>query len=251
MLALLFALACTQTPPAEIVPPPAVVEVAPPAPPASPEPADRRYAASHVLVQWRGAVGAAPGVTRDEAAARALAEDVRQRAVAGEDFAALAQANSDSPTGRRGGRLGVYLTGTMVPDFERAVASVAVGEIAPVTRTPFGFHVIRRDAIVEARASHVLVAWSGTPRSQVTRSKAEARARAEQALAKLDGGAPFEEVAREFSDDPSGRVGGDLGVIAHGQMVPAFEDALFALEPGQTSRLVETVYGWHVIRRAP
>ena len=251
MLVLLALLACTETPPdapvsSPPVPVPPVVEVAV----AAPEPSERRYAASHVLVAWKGAVGAS-AVTRTEAEASAVAEAVRKRALAGEDFAALARETSDSPTGRRGGTVGVYLTGTMVPDFERAVAGVAIGEIAPVVRTPFGYHVIRRDPIVEARAAHVLVAWSGTPRSQVTRSKVDAKARAEEALAKLDAGVAFEQVARDFSDDPSGQVGGDLGVIAPGQMVPAFEEALFALEPGHTSRLVETVYGWHVIRRAP
>lgn len=249
MLSLLLLLACPEAPPAEAPGVDVLVPVVVPSPPS--EPSERRYAASHVLIAWRGAVGAAASVARDERSAKALAEQIRDRVVAGEDFGALAREQSDSPTGRRGGKLGVYLTGTMVPEFEHAVAGVAVGALAPVTRSPFGFHVIRRDAIVEARVSHVLVAWSGTPRSQVGRSKAEAKARAEQALAKLDAGAPFEEVAHDYSDDPSGQIGGDLGVIAPGQMVPAFEDALFSLEPGHTSRLVETGYGWHILRRGP
>jgi peptidyl-prolyl cis-trans isomerase SurA len=185
--------------------------------------------------------------SRDEA--EALATELRDRALAGDDLETLAKEHSDGSSAPRGGRLGVYATDTMVPDFERAVASVEPGAIGPLVSTPFGFHVVRRDAVVEAKAAHVLVAHADAWRAKTDRSRSEARARAQQALAKLQAGASFAEVAAEFSDDSTAETGGDLGRIAPGQMIPAFEDALFALEPGALSGVVETPYGFHVIRR--
>ena len=137
----------------------------------------------------------------------------------------------------------------MVPHFERAAASVDVGEIAPVIETPFGFHVIRRDAVVQIRASHVLVSWEGAWRSGATRSRDDAQARIREAQQRLQSGTPFDEVARAFSEDATAPEGGDLGPIAPGQMIPAFEEAAMALDPGQTSDIVETPYGFHLIQR--
>ena len=86
----------------------------------------------------------------------------------------------------------------------------------------------------EARARHILVA---------TREDAEA------VIAELEGGKPFEVLAMEKSIDPSAaQNGGDLGFFQRGRMVAPFEDAAFALEPGQLSEPVETQFGWHVIR---
>jgi peptidyl-prolyl cis-trans isomerase SurA len=219
------------------------------APAPLPTPTEPKYAATHVLVAWKGAVRAPATAERTEKQARALAESLRQRARAGEDFEALAREYSDGPSAPRGGRLGVYLTGTMVPEFEAAVASVEVGEIGPLARTPFGWHVVRRDAVVEAEFAHIVVSWKGAWRSGAERSREEARARIEDAHRMLSTGAHFADVAREYSDDATASVGGDLGTVAPGQMIPAFEDAAFALEPGQLSEVVETPYGFHLILR--
>ncbi len=179
-----------------------------------------------------------------------LARDLHQQALDGADLSALARAHSDGPSGPRGGSLGVYATGTMVPSFERAVASVEVGAIAPLVKTPFGWHVARRDAVVEASAAHVLVSWDGAWRSKQTRSKDEARARIGEAQAALAAGKPFAEVAASFSDDDrTADKGGALGRVAPGQFLPPFEEALFALEPGAVSDVVETAYGYHLVKR--
>lgn len=86
----------------------------------------------------------------------------------------------------------------------------------------------------EVHARHILVK---------TREEADA------AIKRLDEGADFATVAQELSTGPSGPEGGDLGFFSAGQMVPAFETAAFALEPGQyTKEPVETQFGWHVIR---
>ncbi len=59
---------------------------------------------------------------------------------------------------------------------------------------------------------------------------------------------PFEEVARKFSDDPSGTRGGDLGTFARGDMVGEFEDVAFALKPNEISQPTRSRYGWHIIQ---
>ncbi len=75
------------------------------------------------------------------------------------------------------------------------------------------------------------------------------KAEAEEIIKELDGGADFAELAREKSTGPSAPNGGDLGFFAKGQMVPSFEEAAFAMEPGSYSKEpVETQFGWHVIK---
>jgi peptidyl-prolyl cis-trans isomerase SurA len=79
-------------------------------------------------------------------------------------------------------------------------------------------------------------------------AKAVARAKAESLLAEVKRGGDFESIAKRESMDPSKDVGGDLGWARRGQMVPAFEWWLFTLQPGQTSPVVETPFGFHIIR---
>ncbi len=79
--------------------------------------------------------------------------------------------------------------------------------------------------------------------------EAEVRAKAEAVLKKAKRGADFAELARKYSQDPgSANSGGYLGRIQRGQMVKEFEDAVFALNPGEISELVHSQYGFHIIR---
>lgn len=236
--------------PSPPAPNPPAVEEALPAPAPLPEPTEDRYAATHVLIQYRGAVGAPPGVTRTQDEARHLAEQLHEAARNGADLAELARQHSDGPSAPRGGGLGAYRTGTMIPDFEKAVASVDIGELAPLVESPFGVHVARRDAVAEAHLGHVQVSWSGSHGTSTDRSRNEARQRAEAARTALVAGEPLAGVAARFSDDPTAVAnGGDLGSVGAGQLVPAFETAGFALAPSEISPVVETRYGFHVIVR--
>ncbi len=101
----------------------------------------------------------------------------------------------------------------------------------------------------QVRASHILLMYAGSARSTATRSKDEAKALIGQLRAQLAAGADFADLARQHSDCPSSRSGGDLGTFGRGQMVGPFEDAAFSLEVGGTSDVVETDFGYHLIRR--
>lgn len=80
-------------------------------------------------------------------------------------------------------------------------------------------------------------------------AKAVARAKAERILGELRNGADFEALAKRESQDPgSGAQGGDLGWNRRGLMVPQFDRVMFALQPGRLSPVVETIFGFHIIR---
>ncbi|MFQ5667153.1 MAG: SurA N-terminal domain-containing protein [Candidatus Binatia bacterium] len=78
--------------------------------------------------------------------------------------------------------------------------------------------------------------------------KAEVRSKAEAVLQKVKAGGDFAALAREYSDDPNAAQGGDLGWLAHGKTVQPFEEAAFALAPGATSDIVESPFGFHIIK---
>ena len=94
----------------------------------------------------------------------------------------------------------------------------------------------------QVRARHILLNTGG-------KDEAAVRKQAESILAQIKGGADFAELAGMFSEDEASKVnGGDLGFFGRGRMVPEFEMAAFALEPGQVSDLVRTQYGFHIIK---
>lgn len=101
----------------------------------------------------------------------------------------------------------------------------------------------------QVRASHILLMYDGSARSSATRSRDEAMAEIQALAERIGGGEDFAELAAEMSDCPSGKRGGDLGTFGRGQMVREFEEAAFGLGVGETSEVVETDFGYHLIRR--
>lgn len=97
----------------------------------------------------------------------------------------------------------------------------------------------------QVRASHILIM---TAPSASDEDKAKAKATAEDLLKQVKAGADFAELAKEHSGCPSSSKGGDLGLFDKGKMVKPFEDAAFALQPGQISDVVETQFGYHIIK---
>jgi peptidyl-prolyl cis-trans isomerase D len=93
----------------------------------------------------------------------------------------------------------------------------------------------------QVRASHILLKTEG-------KNDEEVRKQAEDVLKKVKANGDFAALARQYSEDTSKDQGGDLGLFGRGRMVPEFETAAFAMQPGQVSDLVKTQYGYHIIK---
>ena len=96
----------------------------------------------------------------------------------------------------------------------------------------------------QVKASHILIGTSGADEA----GKTVAKAKAQEVLAKVKSGADFSELAKAHSTCPSKERGGDLGFFGKGQMVPEFSEAAFVLKPGEISDVVETKFGYHIIK---
>lgn len=101
--------------------------------------ADEKVRASHILVKAEQG----KATPEEDAAALAKITALRERALAGEDFAQLARENSDCPSGARGGDLGEFGHGQMVPEFDKAAFEQPVGEIGEIVKTSFGYHIVK------------------------------------------------------------------------------------------------------------
>src|SRR5205085_5971455 len=117
--------------------------------------------ASHILIAFKGSPAAQkdkPELTEEQA--KAKAEDIRKKLVAGADFAETAKKESDDTgIGSRGGDLGSFGHGQMVPEFEAAAFAAKPGEITPVVRTQFGYHIIKvesKDAVPFAQVKDTI-----------------------------------------------------------------------------------------------
>lgn len=94
-------------------------------------------------------------------------------------------------------------------------------------------------------ASHILIAFD---ENDTDATKAEKKVKIEELKKQIDEGAGFEELAASHSDCPSSQRGGDLGSFGRGQMVPEFEEAAFSMETNTVSGVVETQFGYHLIK---
>lgn len=133
--------------------------------------------ARHILIAYKGSAAAQPGKPElTEEQAKAKAEALRKQLVAGAKFDELAKKESDDVgSGAQGGDLGEFNRGQMVPEFEKAAFEAKVGDLTPVVRTDFGYHIIKVDA------------HGSTPFEQVkaTLEKNERQARVQAALEKM------------------------------------------------------------------
>jgi len=97
----------------------------------------------------------------------------------------------------------------------------------------------------EVKASHILIQFAADDEEE---KKLAAKQKIETIQEKLAAGEDFAKLAKSFSEGPSGVKGGDLGYFDRKKMVKPFSDVAFALEPGQISDIVETRFGYHLIK---
>lgn len=150
------------------------------------------------------------------------------------------------------------------PDVQRQLSLVKEQLIAQAQLAKLDKSVVVPDADLKAaydankkdyeqvHARHILIAFKGSPAAQTGKKELtedEAKAKAQEIRKKIAAGAKFEDLAKTESDDiGSAANGGDLGNFNHGQMVPEFETAAFALKPGEVSDVVRTQFGYHIIK---
>jgi peptidyl-prolyl cis-trans isomerase SurA len=184
-------------------------------------------------------------------ARRARAEQALQQLRTGADFRQVAATFSDASDALKGGVIGWREAERLPTLFLDALKTLGAGEVAPLLRSPNGFHILklndRRGAsakmiVRQTRARHILI------KTNELVSEAEARRRLESLKERLDNKADFAELARLHSEDATGAKGGDLGWISPGDTVPEFERAMNALASGEVSAPVQTPFGWHLIQ---
>ncbi len=181
----------------------------------------------------------------------AKAKAVAQRLQGGEDFAAVARELSLSPDATNGGDLGWRGAERLPTIFMKAVEKLQPGQWTGPFQSPGGFHILRledrrssiRSQVVDVfRARHILI------RVDAQTSEQTAIRRLQELRRRLSLGEAFEQLAKDFSQDPgSAAKGGQLDWAYPGDLVPEFERASLGLARGQVSEPVRTVFGFHLI----
>lgn len=206
------------------------------------------YNVSHILISVP--VSASPEQIE---AREARARDVFNKAQAGDDFAQLAVAYSDSSTNIEGGSLG-WRRGAQLPSIlAEQVPKMKPGQTSEPIRTPSGFHLFRlnevrggvqQSVIPQVHARHILLRTNELEDDQTVEQKlANIRTRV------LDGKEDFAAIAAVTSQDPgSAADGGDLGWAGPGTFVPEFEKRINALSDNEISQPFKTQYGWHIVQ---
>ncbi len=207
-----------------------------------------------ILIKHNHAKGAA-GVTRDKAAAERRAQRLAQAArKKGADFLALARRYSEVPAPQRG-EVQVLSPGQMGKHFDAMAFGMGVGQVSDAFGTRQGFFVVMRVEPEEYSSAHILIQYKGAKVAPIaiTRTKEEAAKLAKTArglAVKPD--ANFAVLAARYSDSPSRIGGGVLRPMAPGQMPADYNpyiDALRQLKVGDISEVVETPFGFHIIKR--
>lgn len=205
------------------------------------------YNLSHILI----AVPQDPSTQQLEEAAR-RAEDVSRRARAGDDFAQLAIANSNSQTALEGGSLG-WRRGPEIPTvLADLVVQLKAGETSEPLRTPSGYHIVRLNEL-RGEAAQGLVEQTNARHILLKPTEIQDDATVEQRLRavreRILKGEDFAGLAKTLSEDPgSATEGGDLGWTTPGTFVPEFDKALAALQQDEISQPFRSQFGWHIVQ---
>lgn len=183
-------------------------------------------------------------------------KSIRDSIIAGKvSFEEAARHQSEDPSvASNGGDLGYFTALTMIYPFENAAYNLnKVGQISPIVRTRFGYHIIelkdKRPARGEIQVRHIMI--TSNPNDNLAK-QTQAKAKIDSLYSLLQKGVPFTEVARQFSDHIASRAsGGELPPISSFSNYPeSFKDAAFALkQDGDYSEPFRSDYGWHIVQR--
>lgn len=202
---------------------------------------------------------------------RQKAEALLARVQGGADFAGVAASSSDGPNALEGGNLGIRPVEGWPELFIEATRGLAEGQVSGIIRSGNGFHILKvltlrssatatslpapaapgpapqqpssgEMLVTQTHARHILI----KPSQVVTDEQAQQRLLLVRE--RLRHGEDFAELARHFSEDTTAPLGGDLGWLTPGETVPAFEQAMNMLQPGQISEPVHSQFGWHLIQ---
>ena len=202
--------------------------------------------ASHILITVPE--NASPQDTMD---AYNTIKELRNRALKGEDFNLLAQKYSNDPSAKTNyGDLGYFSAFRMVYPFESAAYNTPVDKVSDIFRTQFGYHILKsvdkRANRGEVKVAHIMIEERDDATSQEKTANQE---KIQQLIQSLKDGATFEEMTKFSDDKGSAKNRGELPWFGTGQMVPEFENTAFNLSsPGDISKPIKTIYGWHVIK---
>ena len=209
--------------------------------------ADDEYHLRHILIATPEAATPAQ-IEKAQNKAEKVASDLRK----GADFSQKAIEVSNDELALKGGDLG-WRKAAQLPTFIASVArTIRKNDIKGPLRSASGFHIIKlenkrnksqKHIVNQTMARHILV----SPTQVLSRE--EARLRLKGILQRIKNGGDFASLARANSDDKAAAAeGGSLGWVSPGKMVPAFEEQMNKLKPGEISEPFMTQYGWHIVQ---
>ena len=179
------------------------------------------------------------------------AEEASKQILSGKNFTQVSAAFSETPNALEGGSLGWKKASDLPTLFVDALKKIEMGTLTPILRSPNGFHILKLinkkgssgPLIVEqTHVRHILIKLS-----EIT-SENEGRQKLISIKERLENGIKFEDMAKQYSEDPSANNGGDLGWINPGDTVPEFEKTMKQLNANQISDPIKTPFGWHLIQ---
>ena len=194
--------------------------------------------AYHLLAQ----ASAARGLMVSDGEVDARLREIRQQFPSEQAFLAALSQQKMTVDKLRAQTRSQMLVGKMIDTEIAPKVTVAEKDIA-------AFYEQNKDKFNQPEAAHLSHILIRLPSNPAVDARAKARAQAGDILKQLKGGADFSALARQYSQDQgSAANGGDLGFVVRGQRAPAFETVAFALKPGELSGVVETQFGYHIIK---
>ncbi len=183
--------------------------------------------------------------------ARARTEQVMKALSEGVSFEKASANFSDAPNALDGGTLGWRSGQQMPPEFLELIKTLQVGGVSRPFRSGNGVHILKLNErragsstliVEQTHVRHILL------KPNEVLSDKEAKQKIEGIKERIDHGTPFQDMARQYSDDGSASNGGDLGWISPGDTVPVFEKTMAELAINEVSAPIRSQFGWHLIQ---